>query len=261
MLVIIVYSPIIAKDGNNNGFGEEVSLLANMDRLKKVVGPTSLIFVGLSQIIFAYIGQHACFEVLKSLKRPSLTNWFRVSLGAVTIAWVLFTMLGSAGYLSFGDEVDANVLQTFPTDDILVNVARICFSAAMVFSYPMNQFMARLCLDRAIFVQGLGQGDYASNFRHLLITFSIWGSIVVIVMFTDDLGFVLSLTGAVSGSTIGYILPPLAYFWAFKANFKAAWMINRGRVVLDCILPGSCFLFGSVALVLGTVTTFTSSGS
>ncbi len=220
-----------------------------------MIGPRSQIFVGLSTIIFAYIGQHACFEVLKSLKEPSLTNWLKVSLGAVGIAWVLFVMLGSSGYLSFGEDVNSNILETFPSDDALVNVARICFSAAMVFSYPMNQFMARLCIDRAIFVKGLGQGDYPSNFRHYLCTFLIWGTIVIIVMFTDDLGFVLSLTGAVSGSAVGYVLPPLAYFWAFKANFKRLWKESKSRLVLEWILPFTCFLFGSMALVLGTVTT------
>ncbi len=252
MAVVIAYSPVVAKDAANNGFNEDISLANNMDRLKIFAGPTDLIFVGLSQIIFAYIGQHACFEVLKSLKHPSLGNWYKVSFGAVAIAWVLFTSLGSSGYLSFGENVEANVLETFPNDDIIVSIARIFFSAAMVFSYPMNQFMARLCLDRAIFVQGLGQTDYPTTFRHLLTTFFIWGSIVVIVMFTDDLGFVLSLTGAVSGSTVGYILPPLAFFVTFKANFKTIWGF------WDWILPATCLLFGVIALVLGTITTFTS---
>ncbi len=259
MAVVIVYSPIVAKDADNNGFNEDISLASNMHRLKIFQGPTDLIFVGLSQIIFAYIGQHACFEVLKSLKQPSLGNWLKVCFGAVAIAWVLFTALGSSGYLSFGINVEANVLETFPDNDILVNIARIFFSFAMVFSYPMNQFMARLCLDRAIFVKGLGEDDYPTNFRHLLTTFFIWGTIVVIVMFTDDLGFVLSLTGAVSGSTIGYILPPLAFFMAFKANFQSAWQANKLQVIWDCILPGTCLIFGLIALLLGTITTFTSS--
>ncbi len=258
MVVIIAYSPIVAKDANGNGFNEDVSFAANKDRIKIFVGPHSLIFVGLSQIIFAYIGQHAAFEVLKSLQKPSLTNWLKVSFGAVGIALVLFTMLGSAGYLSFGELVNANILETFPSDDIIIGMSRGLFSAAMVFSYPMNQFMARLCLDRAIFVKGLKQGDYPSLFRHLVITLSIWGSIVVIVMFTDDLSFVLSLTGAVSGSTIGYILPPLAYFVTFKANFATTWKDSKLQFMLDIVVPATCLIFGSVALVVGTITTFTS---
>ncbi len=259
MGVVIIYSPIMAKDTAKNGFNEDISFAQNKHRLRIFAGPTDLIFVGLSQIIFAYIGQHACFEVLKSLEKPSLGNWLKVSFGAVAIAYVLFTSLGAAGYLSFGENVEANVLETFPDDDILVSVARVFFAFAMIFSYPMNQFMARLCIDRAIFVKGMGQADYPTTFRHLAETFFIWGSIATIVMFTDDLGFVLSLTGAVSGSTIGYILPPLAYFVAFRANFKSAWKTDKWQVVKDCVLPATCLAFGTIALVVGTVTTFTSS--
>jgi hypothetical protein len=54
------------------------------------------------------------------------------------------------------------------------------------------------------------------------LTLILWGSTLFIALVIEDVGVVISLTGAFAASCLGYILPALIYFQTYKSELRAA---------------------------------------
>jgi len=54
--------------------------------------------------------------------------------------------LGICGYLTFGDNVKSDVLQSYNAKDVGVIVARVAIVIAMLTSYPIVHFCGRYVL-------------------------------------------------------------------------------------------------------------------
>lgn len=106
-----------------------------------VVAPN--VFAGIGILSFAFVCQHNTFIVYKSMRNRSLQNWRSVSHLSLFVAGAMCLTLGLAGYLSFGSNVEGDVLNNFSTDDQLMIVARLLLALTMVFTYPMEMVVAR----------------------------------------------------------------------------------------------------------------------
>ena len=131
--------------------------------------------------------------------------------------------------------------------------ARLLLAITMVFTFPMECFVARHALFSAIHKYRYykspdhGQNDYASDYvvmdsgdvtiphpdpnheppqvlPHVLVTLGLWGSAVFISIIFGDLRVVLALTGALAASMLGYILPSLTYIKTFHTEWDT--MLN-----------------------------------
>ncbi len=72
-----------------------------------------------------------------------------------------------------------------------------------------------------------------------------------------DLSFVIGLGGAVGASFVGYITPSLMYIKIFRPEIVNVFETKSKWHWIRCVfLPITCFLFGILALVAGTVGTF-----
>lgn len=92
-------------------------------------------------------------------------------------------------------QVEGDVLNNLATEDNLVAASRLLLSLTMVFTFPMEQFVARHCL------LSLAQEVHpslhpASDSCHYAATLILWGSSFAIGLAVEDLGIVLELTGA-----------------------------------------------------------------
>lgn len=111
-----------------------------------------------------------------------------------------------AGFLTFGSLTKGNVLNNFPTNNILVNIARFCFGLNMLTTLPLECFVCREVMNNYWFPEE----PYQPN-RHLIFTSALVVSAVGISLVTCDLGAVFELIGATSACALAYILPPLCY--------------------------------------------------
>lgn len=75
----------------------------------------SRLFVGIATMSFAYVSQHNCFLVFRSLQQPTFANWKKVAHGSILFSLGLSLLIGLSGYLSFSEDVKADVLNNFPT--------------------------------------------------------------------------------------------------------------------------------------------------
>lgn len=200
-------------------------------------------FIGFGVLTVAMCCQHSAFIAASSLDNPTPKRWSVVTAVSLTISVVCCLVLGVSGYLGFLDDTQGDILNNFGVDTVVANTARALLALTMFFTYPMEAFVARHVL-----VQLLWNGDmdgyivdtvaneqtgeettsqrkskccYVLNRRHQ-VTFLIYLLTLMPALIVDDLGPVLSITGAIGGCCLAYIGPGLVYLGIHGDDF-----INR----------------------------------
>lgn len=106
-------------------------------------------------------------------------------------------------------------------------------------------------------------------YQHFVLTVMLWMLTVIISIFSSNLSVVLSLTGAIAASILGYIIPALIYIQSnyqeylsaiksidkdsehFTSSYLERW--NRLKVFL---LPFFMIFFGTISGIIGCITVF-----
>eukprot|EP01041_Mallomonas_annulata_P008012 gene8012-16410_t len=316
VLVVLIASPRVAKSQGIQ--------LSQTDY--SIINPN--LFIGLGTMSFAFVCQHQCFIVFRSLKFPNYRNWSCVARSSICFSLLMCMVFGLAGYLSFGSYSVGDILNNFPQKDRDVTVARALLAITMLFTYPMESFVARHCLMNILQrlanrcppddetntsptpVETDGEGnlninmninlnisleiqslpryvrciqwfmkiDSTKRIQRVVITLLLWSSSVGIAIMFGDLGAVLSLTGAVAASVLGYILPACIYFKSNESELavvliaiKSRFLNGQEEASFNCItgpifyicntiyklrkfhLAGFMFIFGILALVVGVL--------
>ena len=68
---------------------------------------------------------HNSLLIYGSLKKPTLDRFARVTHLSTGISMVACMVMALAGFLTFGDKTQGNILNNFPADNIVVNIARL----------------------------------------------------------------------------------------------------------------------------------------
>lgn len=149
--------------------------------------------------------------------------------------------MGLSGFLTFGSLTKGNVLNNFPTDNILVNIARLCFGLNMLTTLPLECFVCREVMNNYWFPEEPYQPK-----RHLIFSSALVIGAVAISLITCNLGAVFELIGATSASVLAYILPPLCYL-------KLASKSWRSIPAILCICFGFIVMCVSMVTVVGNL--------
>src|ERR1700709_1431799 len=86
------------------------------------------VFQAIGVISFAFVCHHNSLLIYGSLRKPTLDRFATVTHYTTTISMIACLIMALAGYLTFGDKTQANVLNNFPPDNIMVNIARLYVS-------------------------------------------------------------------------------------------------------------------------------------
>lgn len=135
-----------------------------------------------------------------------------------------------SGFLTFGDKTVGNVLNNFPTDNIMVNIARFCFGLNMLTTLPLEAFVCREVMETYYY-----PSSPFNMKRHVLLSTLLVVLAMVLSLLTCDLGVVLELIGATSACALAYILPPLCYIKLTRRTWKtyvAAATVFFGMAVM-----------------------------
>jgi sodium-coupled neutral amino acid transporter 11 len=68
---------------------------------------------------------HNSLLIYGSLKKPTLDRFATVTHYSTAVSLCMCVAMGVAGFLSFGSKTQGNVLNNFPSDNIMVNIARL----------------------------------------------------------------------------------------------------------------------------------------
>ncbi|CAG8661041.1 7460_t:CDS:2 [Ambispora leptoticha] len=197
------------------------------------------LFQAIGVISFAFVCHHNSLLIFDSLKKPTLNRFATVTHWSTGMSMLACILMALSGYLVFTDKTQGNILNNFPDNDPIVNVARFCFGFNMFTTLPLEAFVCREVIEIYFF-----NNESFSEKRHRLVTTLLVGGAMIISLITSDLGFVLELTGGFSATALAYILPPACFLRLTSGKW---WTRKRLPAVL-CIMFGVCVMFLSTFL-------------
>ncbi|OHE97063.1 transmembrane amino acid transporter [Colletotrichum orchidophilum] len=188
------------------------------------------IFEAIGVISFAFVCHHNSLLIYGSLKTPTIDRFSRVTHFSTGISMVACLLVALAGFVTFGDKTLGNVLNNFPSDNVMVTIARLCFGLNMLTTLPLEAFVCREVMFNYFF-----PGEPFNMHLHLIFSSALVVSAMIMSLLTCDVGAVFELVGATSACAIAYILPPLCYIKLTTRSWKtyvAAAIIVFGSVVM-----------------------------
>lgn len=134
-MTIIVVSVIVE--------GSRVSpdLRGNASARWSIINPG--IFQAIGVISFAFVCHHNSLLIYGSLETPTLDRFAAVTHVSTLLSLVACCTLAISGFMVFTDKTQGNILNNFPQDDTLINVARFCFGMNMFTTLPLELFVCR----------------------------------------------------------------------------------------------------------------------
>ncbi|OKL58944.1 hypothetical protein UA08_05700 [Talaromyces atroroseus] len=147
------------------------------------------------------------------------------------VSMVMCLVMAIAGFLSFGSKTQGNVLNNFPSSNIMVNIARLCFGLNMLTTLPLEAFVCRSVMTTYYFPD-----EPFHPTRHIYFTTVLVLASMFLALITCDLGAVFELIGATSAAALAYVLPPLCYVKLSNSSHKAK------------IPAYACIVFGTVVM-------------
>ena len=154
----------------------------------------------------AFVCHHNSLLIYGSLKTPTIDRFSKVTHYSTGVSMVACLVMAVSGFLVFGDKTVGNVLNNFPSDNTMVNVARLCFGLNMLTTLPLEAFVCREVMLNYYF-----PGQPFNMNLHLIFSTSLVVSAMTLSLVTCDLGSVFELVGTTSACAMAYILPPLCY--------------------------------------------------
>lgn len=191
--------------------------------------------------VFAYTCHHNMFSVINEQKDSNFTYVKFIAIFAVAVAFLLYITIGTAGYLTFGDNITGNIIALYP-DTTSTTIGRAAIVLLVMLAFPLQCHPARESINNIIqyFQEGntspLTQGDYEMTAvdqqssaveddttenistaneekesmgtrRFQLITSLVLLFSYVLAISISSLARVLAIVGATGSTTISFILP------------------------------------------------------
>ncbi|KAE8353926.1 amino acid transporter [Aspergillus coremiiformis] len=184
--------------------------------VKNLLIVNSGFFQAVGVISFAFVCHHNSLLIYGSLKKPTLDRFAMVTHYSTAVSLLMCLIMGISGFLFFGSQTQGNVLNNFPSDNVMVNIARFCFGLNMLTTLPLEAFVCRSVMTTYYF------SDEPFNMnRHIIFTSALVVSAMAMALITCDLGAVFELIGATSAAALAYIFPPLCYIKLSNASRTA----------------------------------------
>lgn len=158
-------------------------------------------------VLFAWSCQTSLFPIVAEMRPDVKPRTTAVLLTGFAICFALYFFVALFGYLLFGDKVADNVILSIATipGSPLVPVL-IAYAFVIITSYPVVNFSARLAVINLIWHDR--NVVYA---REAVVTVVMFVLAVALGASGISLGFVLSLTGSITGASLSIILPGLVF--------------------------------------------------
>uniref|UniRef100_A0A0W0FGT3 Putative amino acid transporter n=1 Tax=Moniliophthora roreri TaxID=221103 RepID=A0A0W0FGT3_MONRR len=186
---------------------------------------------------FAFVCHHNSLLIYGSLQTPTLDRFAKVTHVSTFISLLASCTLAVSAFLVFTNKTQGNILNNFPSNDTLINVARFCFGLNMFTTLPLELFVCREVIEQYFF----GHESFNPQ-RHLFFTTVILFSSMLIALVTCDLGVMLEITGGVSATAMAFIFPAACYLKL--SNQSEPWH-SRKRLPAFC-----CVTFGVILMTL-----------
>lgn len=161
-----------------------------------------LAFVLVSMLSTSYIAHFNAPKFYNELKDTSLPRFNTVVNSAFLISIVTFVFMMSVGFLTFGGNSAGFVLNNYASHDKLATFARLAVGAALITGFPFTFTALREGI--------LDLGKVTGEKRQLAmpkLTVGLLSLVTALALVLKDVGFVVSLGGALFGCALMFCVP------------------------------------------------------
>ena len=202
----------------------------------------------LSTLVFAFMGQSLYLEIMSEMKDP--TREFPIAINvAMPFMLAMYAGVGGTVYYFKGDNPEKSedlsyLLNVLDGHGIgIIIAANILMLIHMLVCYTITQQV----LSRSIHVATLPETADATDYRASLHWFGITSAVMLFAWFmANAIPFFSQLTGiigAIVGSPIALVLPPLFYIVSLRSNDIAigvsSMTLLRTLIILGIVLLGT----------------------
>lgn len=145
------------------------------------------------------------------LKHKSLREFTKSIVVSLTIVFLAYTLSATFGYLTFGVEINDDLLKSYDSKDAAVLVAVLMYLVKTYTSYPLNLFCARTAIEGLwIELFRLDAHTIVENDRkrRFVIVTAWFAASLLIALFIPNISVVIHYLGALAG-TFMFIFPGL----------------------------------------------------
>ncbi|XP_006005685.1 putative sodium-coupled neutral amino acid transporter 8 [Latimeria chalumnae] len=171
-------------------------------------------------ICFGFQCHEACIAIYSSMQNKKLSHWILVSVLAMFFCLLIYSLTGVFGYLTFGVDVAADILMSYPESDAVIIIARLLFAISIITIYPIILLLGRSVIQelwlRYRCKYAVVTEPYEKWVRIILTI--LWTLVTLIIaMFVPDISEVISIIGGISAFFI-FIFPGLCLIFAMQTE-------------------------------------------
>jgi amino acid permease len=170
---------------------------------------------------------------------------------AIGLVFVLVLISGLSGYMIFGINAEANILNSFSDDDRLIVVVRAGFFVVVSCAYPMVLQTIESAWSEVLF-----GNDYPAGLpgRRRAIVLIVSNAIpMLIAMFLPDAKPVLEVGGGLGGCIVDFVFP--AILWI--KNSDRSWIQYQNLLSIGLIGFGiACAAISTYLAVVGVINSY-----
>ncbi|XP_064193494.1 putative sodium-coupled neutral amino acid transporter 8a [Anguilla rostrata] len=197
-------------------------------------------------ICFGFQCHEACIAIYSSMENKKLSHWVLISVVSMFFCLLIYSLTGVFGFLTFGKEVAADILMSYPGDDVVMIVARLLFGISIITIYPIILLLGRSVIQDLLLRcrrrHAVVTQSYENRSRVVLTV--AWTAVTLLIaIFVPDMSEVISVIGGISAFFI-FIFPGLCLIFSMQTEPVSP----RTKIVLTTwgaitVLCGA-FIFG-----------------
>jgi amino acid permease len=206
-----------------------------------------LTFVLLSMLSTAYIAHYNAPQFYNELYNNSMLRFNTLVGTSFGLAIGFFIFIMSIGFLTFGGNTSSFILNNYASTDTLATLARFAIGLALLTGYPFTFSALR---------EGLLDlsGKKDKNERNRLftpLTMSLLSLVTALALVLTDVGFVCSITGALFGCFLMFIVPAIMNIKNPVAPVQGIEKLGNMGMMATGLVMGALGIYVSVARQLG----------
>ncbi|CAI5757121.1 unnamed protein product [Candida verbasci] len=196
ILYFIFYQWLFFNEGQ---FGPNVEYLFNQSEFSLFIGTAIFAFEGIGLII----------PIQESMIHPN--NFPKVLAKVIFTIALIFIIIGTLGYLTFGSNVQTVILLNLPQDSPMVIITQLLYSFAILLSTPLQLFPAiRLCESKLFFKSGKTKPSI-KWLKNLFRTSFVLLTSYIAFMGGKNLDKLVSFVGCFACIPLVYMYPPMLH--------------------------------------------------
>lgn len=196
-------------------------------------------------LAFAFVCHPEVLPIYSELKDRSRKKMQTVSNLSILAMLIMYMLSALFGYLTFYDNVEAELLHTFTKVykfDTLLLMVRLAVLTAVTLTVPIVLFPIRSSITMLLF-----PGREFSWIRHILIAAAILLFNNLLVIFVPTIRDIFGFIGSSAATMLIFILPAAFYLRLVKSHpFRSTQKISAAIF----LVVGIVFMIGSLSLII-----------